>query len=110
MKINSKLAEGHWVKYNDTAQFQIRAFPIENLMLLSEEFNQPMAVSKKMCEWCVMDWKGMEWEDGTIMECNDKNKEYLFNYYPIFYDFIRLEIENLKNVDTHIAKKTSKKS
>jgi len=111
MKINTHLQEGKWVDFNKTVKFKIRAFPIDNLMLLQSDFkNQhPTTVGKQVCEYCVCDWKGIEDEDGKEFVYNDENKGYLLNYYVEFYEFITEEIEKLKNVKTHTVKKTSKK-
>jgi len=110
MKINTKLQDGKWVDFNNKVKFMIRAFPIDNLMLMTADFDNPSSVGKKVCEYCLCGWEGIEDEEGIKFEYNDENKAYLLNYYTEFYDFITQEVEKLKNVETHTVKKTSKKS
>jgi len=110
MKINTNLKDGKWSDFNETVKFKIRAFPVDNIMLISTDFDNPSSVGKKVCEYCVCGWEGIEDEDGNKFEYNDVNKSYLLNYYTEFYEFVTSEVEKLKNVETHIVKKTSKKS
>jgi len=109
LKINTKIAEGRWVNYNKKVRFKIRAHPIDNLMVLLERSKDAQVLGKMMCEYCVMDWEGIE--DGDTNEpylCTDDNKKWFFNYYVDFINFISIEVNNLKNVEPHIEKKTSK--
>ena len=109
MKINSKLEDGKWVKYNEKVQFKIRAFPVKNLMLVSDSMEHMETVGLKICDYCVTDWKGFEDEEGKEFKYSDENKTYLFNYYPAFIEFISKEVEKLKNVSAHTVRKTLKK-
>ena len=109
MKINTKLADGKWVDYNEKVKFQIRAFPTDELKLLTDEFTPNQVIGKIMCEYSVMDWKGIEDEEGKKFECNDENKSYILNYYDEFANFIIVQVKKLKNVEPRTVKETSKK-
>ncbi len=109
MKINTKLADGKWISWNEKVKFLIRAFPIDNLMLLNDQFVQQRVLGKQMLEYSVMDWDGIEDEDGKKYECNDANKDYILNYYDELGEFVVREIEKLKNLEPRSVKKTSKK-
>jgi len=109
MKINTKLAEGKWVNYNEKVKFKIRAFPTDELKLLTDEFTPNQVIGKIMCEYSVMDWEGFEDEDDKKYICNDDNKSYLLNYYDEISNFLIIEVRNLKNVEPRTVKKTSKK-
>jgi hypothetical protein len=109
MKINTKLAEGKWVKYNEKVRFKIRAFPTDNLTLLTDEFTPNQVIGKIMCEFSVMDWEGLEDEDGKKFVCDDENKSYILNYYDEIANFLIIEVKKLKNVEPRNVKETSKK-
>jgi hypothetical protein len=109
MKINTKLQDGKWVDFNEKVKFKIRAFPIDNLMLVGDDFQNNIKAGQLICDYCVCDWKGIEDEDGNEYKYSNENKKYLLNYYVEFYEFISGEVEKLKNVEPHIVKKTSKK-
>ena len=105
MKINTKLKEGVWVKFNEKVSIKLRAFPMDNLMLVGDDFKDTGKVGKGICNYCICGWEGFEDEDGREFIYNDDNKSYLLNYYTEFYEFITTEVEKLKKVETHIVNK-----
>lgn len=110
MIINKKLKDEQWYDYTEKASFLIRNFPISELALMKDsEVDNSMGVLVKTAEYCIMDWKGIEDEDGVKFECNEENKNYLLNFYPEILTFVTESIEKTKKVKTRTVKKTSKK-
>ena len=109
MKINTKLKDGKWIEFNEKVSIKLRAFPMDNVMLLSDDFKNTSKAGQGICNYCVCDWKGFEDEDDNEFVYNDENKAYLLNYYTEFYEFITKEVEKLKNLKPHVVKETLKK-
>ena len=81
MRINTKLAKAKWITYPDDKdiQIKIRPFPMSKGMWTGDESNL-MEFGWKRFNYCVMDWKGLEEENGKKLTCNEKNKQFIFDY------------------------------
>ena len=113
MNIRKKDIEGKWYKYDDTVSFLVR--PYKSSMFDFESTEHPL---KQQFMYCIADWKGITSEDNkTIFECDEKNKEYIHEYYIGIVTFINTTIEKIakrmhksvKNSKTPLNGDTGKK-
>jgi len=88
MRIDTTLNEGSWVDWEDGASFRLRPYPLTLLSEIGEGFEEMMTHTLKMFRYCVVDWKGLEGEDGKPFACNDKWKQYVFDHCPDLREFV----------------------
>jgi len=94
MKINKKNVEAKWFKFgkgNSKVEFLIRPFKFSVMKLdnvaegMMQQFN-----------YCTTDWKGINDENDKPLECNDENKQYLYDYYTDVREFVFEKQEELR--------------
>jgi len=78
-KFNKKKLETTWETYEDDVEFQIRPFKLLALAKLPNEDDFQIEQMWNMFNYVLTDWKGVEDESGP-MECNEENKDIVFNY------------------------------
>lgn len=96
MNISKKNTEAVWFKFgktNSEVEFLIRPFKFSVMKL--DDVSHGMA---EQFRHCIMDWKGLNDDDneGKPLECNDENKEFLYDYYDDVRDFVFKKQEILK--------------
>lgn len=86
MKINTKAFEKQWFKYDDTAtEFLIRAFPTS---LLKWDEKAVMSVLYEQFDYCLIDWKGVEDQDGNNYPFTPENKKNVFDFSEPIREFV----------------------
>lgn len=84
MKINKKIVNSIWYKFEDKVEFQIRPFKFSEFKL----DNISTGVRDQFV-YCVTDWKGLTEEDNkTAFKCTTENKEFLYDYYENVREFV----------------------
>lgn len=94
MKINSKIDKGHWVQWEDGAEIKVRPFPASQLTEVENQESQ-VAQALAMFKHCVMDWKGIEDENGRAYTCTEAHKKYIFDHVPELRDFVINEVSRI---------------
>ena len=92
MKINKKVTEGTWFKYDETTEFKIKPMRLSAL----NDFELNLKNLLAQFGHCLVDWKGVDDEAGATLECNDENKEFLFDYHDEVREFVFGKQEELK--------------
>ena len=107
MEINTKLAEAKWVKYNDDeeVEFKLRPFPMSQGMWIPDTSDDITDYTWKKFNYCVLDWKGLNDQDGTPLECTEENKQYIFDYVHEIMLWVSVQIASL-TTDISLEKKT----
>ena len=81
IEINKEIQTGKWFDYSDDEKFLICAFPFTEVSLLkSNELDNDLIVSKKVCEYCLLGWKGLKDKNDVKFEFNEENKKFLLDY------------------------------
>jgi len=96
MIINKSATEAKWFKFgktNSKVEFLIRPFRFSIMKL--EDVSTGMM---QQFTYCVVDWKGINDEKEKPLECNDENKEFLYDYYDDVRGFVFEKQEELKVV------------
>ena len=84
MKINTKITEGFWYKYEGKVEFKIRIMKMSAI-------GSSTALGEIMADefiYCVEDWKGVKDENDKDFECNEENKKFIFDYYAEIRSFV----------------------
>lgn len=100
MKINRKIAENRWERFDDDVEFLIRRFPYSRLV-------EPGDTGKLLFDpydYCLVDWKGLFDEDGKPFDYDVKNKRLLFDYYTDIREFVFKKIIQRKEEEMDIIK------
>ena len=93
-KVNTK---GTWFKYEGKVEFLIRPFKFSKF-----DLKDISAGLMEQLVFSVLDWKGLLEEDNeTIFKCNDKNKEYIYDYHVDLREFV---FEKLKELHDSLGK------
>ena len=77
MKIKKSAVKTNWFKYNETVQFNLKPFPFSSVKV--SDFD---ATLWEQFKFCVVDWKGLEDEDGKKLKCDEENKQFIFDFVP----------------------------
>lgn len=89
MKINKKIKESKWCKFEGKVEFQIRPFKFSKFKL-----DDVSAGLKEKFIYCLTDWKGLtEEDDKTLFKCTTENKELLYDYYDNVREFVFAEVQ-----------------
>ena len=96
MKINKKNVEGRWFKFDGKVEFKIRPFRLSTITSLDTMENINVQFTST-----VVDWKGIEDEDGKPFKCNEENKKFIYDYYE---DIVTFVIEKLKELKQRVDK------
>lgn len=84
MKINKKIAESKWCKFEGKVEFLIRPFKFSEFKLDDVSIGL-----RGQFVFCVVDWKGLTDEDGkTEFKCTTENKEFIYDYYENVRNFV----------------------
>ena len=78
-KIDVVTDDGGWYNFNGDTKFQIIPF---NFSLIS-----PNMLKDKFMN-SLINWEGLVDTEGEVFECNEYNKEYLYNYYNEIREFV----------------------
>lgn len=80
-KFNKKAAQGTWVTYteDEDVELKIRPFSLFSLSKLPTATNIEMSDFWNIYDYVLMDWKGIEDEDGPL-EFNEENKKMVYDY------------------------------
>jgi len=88
MKINKKVLDKEWFDFEKgdiKARFEIRPFP---LSLMKNVDDSTFATLCAQLVYSVTAWEGITHENDKVLECNDENKELLFNFDDDVREFI----------------------
>lgn len=89
MKINKKKGNSIWFGYKDEengeCEFLIRPLPYSSLKIDQEKVMEGLLESFK---YCLSDWKGIVDIDDVELECNEINKQFIFDFYDEIREFI----------------------
>ena len=94
MKINTKLTKGDWVDYEAGIKFCLRPYPSSLLYPIDDPIEQAKQVWK-MYDYCLVDWSGLETDDGKPFTYNNNNKKYIYDYYTSIRDWLIEQITNM---------------
>ena len=106
MKINRKLAEAQWVDYpeGEEVKFKIRPFPMSQGMWMPDDKTDIVDFMWKRFNYCVVDWQGVDDEEGNPFNCTEENKKFIFDYAQDIMGWISSQI--IESSDNLIEKKT----
>ena len=81
-KYNQKTAKGEWIVFPEDEEVQIlvRPFSLFNLTRLPSEDDFNFKQFLEIYDYCVLDWKGIQDDEGKPLKCNDENKKMVFNF------------------------------
>lgn len=100
MKLNTGLDKGNWVDWEEGASFQLRPYPITQIeSIKDDDLKSQVEQTLKMFKYCIVDWKGLEDEEGEKIPCNEKWKQYMFDHYADIRDFVLKSINNLMGLE-----------
>jgi len=83
MKINKKAVKTDWFEYNETVKFNLKPFPFSSIKVTDVD-----ASLWEQFKFCIIDWKGLEDDDGKKLECDEENKKFIFDYVPELREFV----------------------
>lgn len=98
-KINKKNVAARWFDLPEDPQVKllIRPFALRNYNRVPIDTNKVSGESLwEQFDWSLMDWKGMVGEDGKKEKCNEKNKNFVFNYDTQIMNFVLEKANELK--------------
>ncbi len=98
MKINKKAVEGKWVKYGgkkSKMELLVRPFPFSDAVYERERANAFANSLWHQFNFVVQDWKGLMGEDDKPMECNEENKQFMFDYFEELREFALVEANKM---------------
>jgi len=96
-KYNTHTTKGEWITLpsDEEVKFKLRPFSIFSLTKKPSEDNVDMSEMWNVFNYCVIDWKGLEGEDGS-MDCNEDNKRIVYDYDQELVVFITNESTRLR--------------
>ena len=97
MKFNIKLLEGEWCKYNEEVEFLIRPFPNSKA---PSKMNNELSIGEynwAIFRECVLDWRGVEDQEGNPLKCDMVNKQKVFDLDNKIFDFVFENQNSIKN-------------
>lgn len=83
MKINKKAVKSNWFDFNEKVKFNLKPFPFSSVKLSDVD-----ATLWAQFDFCVIDWKGLEDDEGKALKCDEENKRFIFDYVPELREFI----------------------
>jgi len=83
-----------WFELDKDEKYLIRPFPTSQGIFFPETPEEIGATGLKKFIYCVVNWVGLENEDGTPFECNDENKTFIYNYNDEITNFILIKIHS----------------
>jgi hypothetical protein len=80
-KYNTKPTKGEWIALpeDEEVQIKIRPFSLFSLTKVPSADDVDMSEIWNIFNYCIIDWKGIEGEDGPL-ECNEDNKRLVYDY------------------------------
>jgi len=97
MRINKKAIDKEWFDFEKgdiKARFEIRPFP---LSLARNTEDNTFATMCSQLVYSVTAWEGIVDENDKVLECNDENKEILFNFDDDVREFIFGKMAELRD-------------
>jgi len=82
-KYNIKNTQGNWVTHPDDPSLKFKIRPLSLINLNQPPTTEAGIKTNDLWEWfnyICMEWEGFIDEDNKKLECNDKNKELVFNF------------------------------
>ena len=92
MRINKRVTDGKWCKFEEGTEFKIRPFRLSTLSNLDAGMDN----LKLQFNYCLVDWKGVENESGGKLNCNDENKLWFFDFGDAVREFVFAEADKMK--------------
>ena len=97
-----------WTTAEGTAKVKLRWASTQTLNEIKDRHAQPVSfrgeinrevneveAERDRIEYCVVDWSGINGEDGQPLACNRDNKVFLYEYYPPFQLFVKSKLAAL---------------
>lgn len=81
-KFNKKTANGRWVTLPEDKEVQvkIRPFSLFNLTKIPTENDVDFKQYWNIFNYCAVEWKGMQDNEGKDLKCDEENKKMVFDY------------------------------
>jgi hypothetical protein len=106
-KINRTiLAEERWVTNPDDKEIRVklRRFPVSQGMYIPGVSSESMwSFAFKKFDYCILEWEGINNEEGNLLECNSENKKLIYDYIEDLMMWISVEIKKLKEDDNTLV-------
>lgn len=107
MKINKSRLKEQWVKIDEDVEVLLQPFPASRNIFQSVENRELDKIYWKMFNYSVLDWKGLVDENDKPLECNEENKQVVFDFAQEVMMEITSKITEISNiVDIEEEKKT----
>lgn len=97
MKINRKNLEGKWVDWEHGVKLLLRPFPSSEGIFAPQNAKEIAEASWIRFDYCVLDWEGIEDEEGNTLECNSENKRLIFDYVEDLLSFVIVKTRQIGN-------------
>lgn len=95
MKINRKIQEGKWFDFNEKVRVLIRPFPTSFGLFRPETPMELAEATWIRFNYSLLDWEGIEDEDGSKLEVTENNKKFLYDYFEDLMVFVTLRIRDM---------------
>ena len=80
MKVSKKILDGVWVRFDEDVEFLVRPFPAsKHAFRIQNDDSRIGEYLYLVFKECVLDWKGFVDDNDQILECNDDNKQLVFD-------------------------------
>ena len=97
-KFKQKIAKGKWTTFpeDDEVQVLIRPFSLFNLTKIPTEVDVDFTQFMDIYNYCLLDWKGIQDNQGNDLKCNDDNKKLVFDFDQELVLFVVNECSKLR--------------
>lgn len=99
LKLHRQAFEGEWFDYNEEVSFFIKPVGYFDITIPASAITEADRIKHaelSLFTQAIQDWKGVEGDDGAL-ECNDKNKKELFNYFQDIRIFVSMKLVELQD-------------
>ncbi len=86
--IKKKSIVEQWVEWKGDVRLLLRPFAFSQGIFVPTNAKEVAEAMWVQFNYCIMDWEGIEDEDGNTLECNEENKKLLFDYVEDLLDFV----------------------
>ena len=100
MKINKQAFDGDWFEYNEDVKLLIKPVGYFDLDIDYSNLDGGSvfkSMEKSTLMKSLVDWEGVETEDGEKLECNDENKELLLGQFVDIRLFISEKLNEIRD-------------